>query len=216
MPAETLRILVADDHAIVREGIRLMIEREAGWKVVAVAVNGREAVDKAAELQPHIVVLDLHMPELDGLRAVQELKKRVPEAELVIFSGEKSERLIRDLFESGAKSFIRKVDAPHALIDAIRSAAQHKPFFTREVSEVLFARFMDDGGSDPAGATLTDREHQILRLVAEGKSNKEAAATLRISVRTTETHRAAIMRKLKLASTADIVRYAIRNGMIEP
>ncbi len=213
--ANALRILVADDHAVVREGTRLMIERQAGWEVCGVAANGREAVEKAIELQPDIIVLDLHMPELDGRRAVQELKMRVPTAELVIFSGQHSERVIAQLFEAGAKSFIRKVDAPQLLIDAIAAAAEHKPFFTREVSSVLFARFMPDEAATGNGVKLTSREHQIVRLIAEGKSNKGTADALGISVRTTETHRAAILRKLRFTSTAEIVRYAIRNGIIE-
>ena len=210
---QRLRILVADDHDVVREGVRLLIEREPGWEVCGVAANGREAIEQAVALQPDVVVLDLRMPELDGLGAVRELKKRAPEAELVIFSGEHSERLIGQLFEAGARSFIRKVDASKLLVQAIQSAAQHKPFFTPEVSAVLFSRFMD---GDRESGTLTTREREIIRLIAEGKSNKEAADVLGISIRTTEAHRAAIMRKLQLGSTADLVRYAIRNAMVEP
>ena len=210
-----LRILVADDHAVVRDGVRLLIEREAGWQVCGVATNGREAVAQALELRPDVVVLDLHMPELDGLGAVRELKKRLPATELVIFSGQNSERMISELFDAGARSFIRKVDAPRLLVQAIQSAAQHKPFFTREVSAVLFSRFMDGAEGARGPGSVTTREREIIRLIAEGKSNKETADTLGISTRTIETHRAAIMRKLHLGSTADLVRYAIRNGIVE-
>lgn len=210
-----LRILIADDHAVVREGLRLMIERESGWTVCGVAENGRAAVDAAIRLRPDIAVLDLHMPELDGLEAIRELKKKVPGTEAVIFSGENSEKQIEELFAAGARSFIRKVDAARLLTQAIRCAAQHKPFFTPEVSAVLFSRFMTDGRGNDAGARLTSRERQIVRLVAEGKSNKEIADELGISIRTGETHRAAVMRKLGVSSTAGLVRYALRNGIAE-
>ncbi len=211
----TLRILIADDHAVVREGAQLMIAREADCEVCGVATNGREAIEKAIELRPDVIVLDLHMPEFSGLQAVHELRRCVPSAELVIFSGETSERLIDALFEAGVKSFIRKVEAPQLLIAAIRSAAQHKPFFTPEISHILFARFADDRGAHGGGSKLTTRELQIVRLVADGKSNKETAEALGISTRTTETHRASIMRKLGVSSTAEVVRYAIRNGIVE-
>lgn len=210
-----LRILIADDHGVVREGAQLMIAREPGCKVCGVATNGREAIEKAIELCPDVIVLDLHMPEFGGLEAVRELRRCVPSAELVIFSGETSERLIDALFEAGVKSFIRKVEAPRLLIAAIRSAGQHKPFFTPEISHILFSRFTGDRGSLGAGSKLTTRELQIVRLVAEGKSNKETAEALGISTRTTETHRASLMRKLGVSSTAEVVRYAIRNGIVK-
>lgn len=213
---KNLRILVADDHPVVREGAALMIGNVPGWEVCGLAANGREVIAKALELRPDVIVLDLHMPELDGLGAVRELKKQLPAVELVIFSGMRSEGMVEQLFDAGARSFIGKTEGSELLIGAIRSAAEHKPFFTPEVSEILFARFMGDGTNTATkGTQVTTREREIIRHIALGESNKEIARALGISSRTAETHRAAIMRKLGASSTAEIVRYAIRNGIID-
>lgn len=213
---QPLRILVADDHPVVREGTRMLIEQVEGWTVCGLAADGGEAIAKALDLRPDVIVLDLHMPGLDGLQAVHELRHRLPTAELVIFSGARSEAIVQQLFNAGARSFISKTEAGKLLITAIRSAAEHKPFFTPEVSEILFARFMQEPGAGAVkAASITKREREIIRHIAEGLSNKQIAAALAISSRTAETHRAAIMRKLGASSTADIVRYAIRNGIIE-
>ncbi|CAA9237546.1 MAG: two component transcriptional regulator, LuxR family [uncultured Chthoniobacterales bacterium] len=215
-PSGTLRILVADDHPMVREGARLMIGNVPGWEVCGVAEDGREVIAQALRLRPDVIVLDLHMPELDGLAAVRDIRKQLPATELVIFSGVRNEGLIEQLFEAGARSFIGKAEAGEALIAAIRSAAEHKPFFTPQVSQILFGRFMGDVRQGaPKAAAVTKREREIIRHIADGRSNKEVAAALGISSRTAETHRAAIMRKLGASSTAEIVRYAIRNGIIE-
>jgi two-component system response regulator NreC len=214
----TLRILIVDDHSVVREGLRLIISHESNWEVCGLASNGSEAIEKAAELQPDIILLDLNMPDLSGLEVVREVRRRLPKVELVIFSAEQSEQLIEQLFDAGAKSFVRKVDPPELLIAAIKAAAQHRPYFTFESSQILFSRLLNkgDGHSSPRdGEKLTARERQIIRHVAEGKSNKESAATLGVSIRTIETHRASFMRKLGAYSTAAVVRYAIRNRLIE-
>ncbi len=215
-----LRILIADDHDVVREGTRAVIERQPGWEVCGVAATGREAVAQASALKPDIVVMDMTMPELNGLDAARQIKRRLPETEILIFTAHQTDELIREVFEAGAKSFIFKSDAQRFLVEAIQSLSQHKPFFTDKVSEVLFAGILDrSGAKSQAGKTskrLTAREREIVQLVAEGKSNKEAAEVLGISVRTAETHRASILRKLGLDSVADLVRYAIRNKIIEP
>ena len=212
-----LRILIADDHAVVREGARLLVESQPGWEVCAIATDGREAVDLAMQHRPDVIVLDLHMPQLDGVEAVRELKKQLPEAELVIFSGENSERAVEELFEAGVKSFIRKTDPPRTLLDAITSVSQHKRFFTPEISDIVFTKFLKAGsGKSGAGEKLTPRERQIVKLIADGKSNKQIADALEISTRTAEAHRATVMRKLNVDSTATLVRYAVRNGIVEP
>jgi DNA-binding NarL/FixJ family response regulator len=214
----TLRILIADDHDVVREGLRALVEHEAGWEVCGTAANGREAVQRAKELKPDICVLDMTMPELSGLEAVRQIKRALPAAEVLVFSAHRSEEVVAQVFDAGAKSYICKADAARHLVAAIRSLAQHKPFFTPEVSEILFSRFLAADAGRKNGAAeqkLTVREREIIRLLAEGRSNKETAGLLGISVRTSETHRASLMRKLSLESLPALVRYAIRNHIIE-
>ena len=212
-----VRILVADDHYVVRAGVRLILSAEPNWEVCGDAKTGREAIELAERCTPDVVVLDYHMPDLDGLTAARELKKRVPSAELVIFSGERSEQVVIDLFEAGVKSFIQKTDIAGSLVAAIRAAAEHRPFFTPEISEIMFARLIRKPHvSSSAGcSSLTARERETVHLLADGKSNKEVAAALGVSVRTAESHRAALLRKLGVSSIAEMVRYAVRNGLIE-
>jgi two-component system response regulator NreC len=213
-----LRILIADDHEVVRDGMRALIEREPGWEVCGIARNGQEAVDSAKKLRPEVVVLDMTMPELDGLAALRQIKHALPDTEVVMFSAHHSEDVIEQLFGAGAKSYIQKSDAGRHLVTAIKSLAEHKPFFTPEISEILFAKFFsNDPGrrqSEP-DHSLTAREREIVRLLAEGQSNKGIAGSLGISIRTAETHRAALMRKLNVDSVSALVRYAIRNNIIE-
>lgn len=213
-----LRILIADDHEVVRDGLRALIEHEPGWEVCGIAVTGREAVDRAKELKPDIALLDLTMPELSGLEAVRQIKRALPQTEVLIFSAHRSEEVIAQVFDAGAKSYICKADAGRHLVAAIRSLAEHKPFFTPEVSQILFAKFLVPDSGRKNGTVehkLTTREREIVRLLADGRSNKETASLLGISVRTSETHRASLMRKLSLDSLPALVRYAIRNHIIE-
>ena len=216
----SLRILVVDDHDVMRQGTQSVVEREPGWEVCGFASTGREAVTKAAELQPDIVIMDMTMPELNGLDAAVQIKRNAPKTEILMFTGHGTDALIREVFEAGVKSFISKAEAHTYLVDAIKSLSRHKPFFTNEVSEILFANILHraEGSGDAAepGQRLSLREREIVQLIAEGHSNKAIADTLSISVRTAETHRANILRKLNLNSVADLVRYAVRNTMIEP
>ena len=205
-----LRILIADDHEVMREGVRVLIEREPGWQVCATAANGMEAVALARKAKPDVVVLDMAMPELDGLEALRQIKRASPNTEVVVFSAHHSEDVIKQLFAAGAKSYIQKSDSGSYLIAAIKSLAEHRPYFTPEISEVLFAKF--SRGSQE----LTVREREIARLLAAGRSNKEIALNLGISIRTAETHRATLMHKLGVDSLAGLVRYAIRNNIVEP
>ena len=213
-----LRILIADDHEVVREGMRALIEHEPGWQVCGIAVNGQEAVDKAKKLKPEVVVLDMTMPELDGLEALRHIKRALPNTEVVIFSAYHSEEVIEQLFDAGAKSYIQKSDAGRHLVAAIKSLAEHKPFFTSEISQILFAKVLSSSpGKKQKGQehTLTNRERDVVRLLARGSSNKEVASCLGVSIRTAETHRATLMRKLDIDSLAALVRYAIRNNIID-
>ena len=213
-----LRILIADDHEVVREGMRALIEHEPGWQVCGTAINGQEAVDIAKKLKPEVVILDMTMPELDGLAALRHIKRALPDTEVVIFSAHHSEEVIEQLFDAGAKSYIQKSDAGRHLVAAIKSLAEHKPFFTPEISQLLFAKFFSAGACKKQSRlehSLTAREREIVRLLAEGHSNKEVASYLGVSIRTAETHRATLMRKLDVDSLAALVRYAIRNNIIE-
>jgi DNA-binding NarL/FixJ family response regulator len=217
---QSLRILIADDHDVMREGTRAVIEREDGWTVCGIACTGREAVVQAAALEPDIVIMDMTMPDLNGLDAAIQIKRLLPHTEILMFTGHETDSLIREAFEAGVKSFIFKSEAHRFLVDAIESLSRHKPFFTGPVSEILFSTILNkgEGTRDDAepGHRLSAREREIVQLVAQGHSNKDVAEALGISVRTAETHRASVLRKLNLDSIAALVRYAIRNKMIEP
>ncbi len=213
-----VRVLVADDIEIVREGVCALLERQPDLKVCGIATNGREAVDLARETKPDVVVLDITMPELDGLDAIRQIKRALPETEVVVLGAHSSEEVVEDVFDAGAKSYIAKTEASQDLVTAIRSLAEHKPFFTSETSEILFAKFLlpeAKNKRDRAEQKLTAREREIVRLLAQSSSNKDVATTLGISIRTVETHRATLMRKLGIHSVAGLVRYAIRRHIIE-
>jgi len=214
MSATPLRILVADDHDFIRQGTCAVLERQPGWKVCGLAANGREAVAQASQLKPDIVVMDMTMPELNGLDAAVQIKRQLPETEIVLLSAHQSEEVIRSAFKAGVKSFIFKTEAHHLLVESVQALARHQVFLTPSVSEVLLSGVVD---SDQAEGVkpLSAREREILQLIAEGKTNNEVAKALSITVRTAENHRASVMRKLRADSVADLVRYAIRNKLIE-
>ncbi|MEY2511758.1 MAG: hypothetical protein QOE26_2521 [Verrucomicrobiota bacterium] len=216
---KTLRILVADDHDVMREGTRAVIERQKGWELCGLAATGREAVAQAILLQPDIVIMDMTMPELNGLDAAVQIKRRLPDTEILMFTGHETDELIREAFRAGVKSFIFKSEAHTYLVEAIESLSRHKPFFTSKVSEILFAdiltRSEKTSGVNHPGQRLSAREREIVQLLAEGRTNKEVGDVLGISVRTAESHRASVLRKLSLDSVAGLVRYAVRNKIIE-
>src|SRR4051812_31740166 len=214
-----LRILIADDHALIREGTCVVIGREPGWEVCGQAANGREAVAQAIALEPDVVVLDMTMPELNGLDAAIQIRRKLPGTEVLLLSGYGSEELIHAAFKAGVKSFIIKTGPEELLLEAIRSLGQHEPFLTAPVAQVLLSPALASNGSvddaDPAATGLSAREREVLQFTAEGRTNKEVATALDIGVRTAENHRASILRKLNLNSVAELVRYAIRNKMID-
>jgi DNA-binding NarL/FixJ family response regulator len=211
-----IRILIADDHALIREGTRGVIAENPGWDVCGQASTGREAVEKAIALEPDVVIIDMTMPELNGLDAAIQIKRVLPETEIAMLSGYGSEDLVRSAFEGGVKSFILKTETEQFLVEAVKALAAHRPFLTPRVSEILFSNLAESPEGAAGQEPLTGREREVLQLIAEGKSNKEVATALDISTRTAENHRANVLRKLNLDSVADAVRYAIRNNMIDP
>jgi len=216
---KSLRILVADDHDLVRRGIKSLIESRPEWQVCDEAHSGREAVAKAEERKPDIVVLDIAMPELNGLEAARRIRKVSPNSEILILSMHYSDQLIKEILDVGVRGFIVKSDSDRDLIVALETLSNHKPFFTSMATEVMLTNFQRPGSIPAAGemrsSRLTSREREIVQLLSEGKSSKEVASSLGISVKTAETHRANIMRKLEIHSVSELVRYAVRNQIIE-
>lgn len=216
---EDVRILIADDHEMIRKGLRMLLKDRKDWVICGEASNGRQAVERAAELRPDIVVMDLTMPLLGGLEATVRIRKAMPACEVLILTMHESEQLMREVLAAGARGYILKTDAGHLIVDAIDALAHHRPFFTPGMSQMLLTSFLDKSAAPPAAdgdaGALTSRESEIVQLIAEGRSSKEIAAGLGISDQTVETHRANIMRKLCVHSVSEIVRYAIRNHLIE-
>jgi DNA-binding NarL/FixJ family response regulator len=211
-----LRILVADDHHVVRTGLRTLLETESGWEVCAEATNGREAVEKAKELKPDVAVLDISMPLLNGVEATRQIRKLSPKTEVLILTMHDSESLIQEVLGAGARGYILKDDADRSLIAAVKSLQRHKQYLSTRVSEVFSKKVLSPNSDSPLDRRrLTPREREILQLLAEGKSNKEIGNILGISVKTAETHRANIMLKLDFHSITELVRYAVRNKIIE-
>jgi DNA-binding NarL/FixJ family response regulator len=212
----TLRILVADDHETVRRGVRVLLEAHAGWQVCEEAVEGREAVEKAVRLRPDVVILDIGMPLMNGLEAARQIRKAAPESEVLILTMHESEQVIREVLAAGARGYVLKSDAGRNLVNAVEALSRHKPYFTSSVADFVLQGFLDGRGEPREASSLTQREREVVQLLAEGKGNKDVASTLGISVRTAETHRTNIMRKLGCHSFSDLVRYAIRNNIIAP
>ena len=213
----SLRILVVDDHAVVRRGVRSLLESHEGWEVCGEATTGRDAVEQSRRLRPDVVVMDLSLPELNGLDATRHILKDAPETEVLVLTMHQSEELARDVLQAGARGYVLKSDADENLIAAVENLRQHKPFLTPTVTEFVLDGYIRDGADqDASRGAVTAREREIIQLIAEGKSNKKAASALSISVKTIEAHRANIMRKLHLRSVSDLVRYAIRNKIVQP
>ncbi len=214
-----VKILVADDHEVVRRGVRTLLEAHPGWKVAGEASTGREAVEMAREIEPDVVVLDLSMPELNGLEATRQILKFVPKTQVLILTMHESVQVMREVLQAGARGYVLKSDAGRHLVGAVEALHQNKTFFTSKVSQLVLDGFLQSAESAeslPSRGRLTPREREIVQLLAEGKSNKEVGTSLGISTKTAETHRTNIMRKLDLHSISDLVRYAIRNKIVEP
>jgi DNA-binding NarL/FixJ family response regulator len=213
-----IRILIADDHEMIRAGLRNVLEGRADWTVCGEAANGREAVARALALKPDVVVLDFAMPELNGLEVIRQIRTALPHTEVLILTMHESEQLARAALAAGARGFVLKSDAGQTIAAAVEQLSQHRPFITAAVAQSAL-----HGELQPAepteeqiiGQRLTAREREIVQLIAEGRSSKEVAEALGITVKTAETHRANLMRKLELHSVSELVHYAIRNQIVE-
>jgi DNA-binding NarL/FixJ family response regulator len=213
-----VRILIADDHELVRRGVRTVLEGQAGWVVCGEASTGREAVAKALDLRPDIVILDISMPELNGLEATRQIRRAVP-AKVLILSVHESEQLVTEVLNAGAHGYVLKADAGRTLVEAIRTVVRRREFLSERVHGAANRPTGTRRRAAAAGrraASLSPREREVLQLLVEGKSNKEIGVVLGTTTKTAETHRAHILAKLDLHSMSELVRYAIRNRVIEP
>jgi DNA-binding NarL/FixJ family response regulator len=215
---DALRILIADDHELVRRGVRSLLESEPGWEVCGEATNGRQAVSEARRLAPDLVVIDIGMPVLNGLEAIRQIKAERPETECLVLTLHESEQVVHEVLTAGAHAYVLKSDTGDRLVSAVRALQEHAAFFTPQVEAIVLAGYLRprETAVQPTRlpSRLTAREREVVQLLAEGKSNKEVGGALGVSVRTAETHRTNIMRKLELHSISELVRYAIRNGIV--
>jgi DNA-binding NarL/FixJ family response regulator len=215
---KNLRILIADDHELVRRGIRGVLRSRGGWRVVAEAANGREAVEKAIELKPDVAVVDIGMPELDGIEVARQIREAVPDTKVLVLTMHDSDHMVRRALDAGASGYLLKSDLTDCLPRAVKAIAEGKSFLTPKVSEIVLKGFLMARSQHQQGQRashrITPREYEIIRHLAEGKSNKEIAALLGITIRTVETHRSKIMLKLDLHSLAELIHYALDNEII--
>jgi DNA-binding NarL/FixJ family response regulator len=212
-----LRILLADDHTLMRQGLRRIVEEQEDWEVVAEASNGRDATRLALELKPDIAVVDIAMPQMNGIEAIRQITRRAPAVRVLVLSMYPDEAYIVQALQAGARGYLLKDSADTELVRAVRAIVDGKSFFSPAVSKVLlddYVRYLTERGITDRYDSLSEREREIFQLVAEGRSNKEIAQLLYVSPSTVETHRAHIMEKLDLHSAAEIVLYAVRKGVI--
>jgi DNA-binding NarL/FixJ family response regulator len=214
-----LRLVVADDHDILRRGLRDLLEAHVGWKVVAEAATGTDAVKKVRELKPEVAILDISMPSLSGLEAARRIVESGSKTRILILTMYDSDPLIREMLDAGVRGYVFKSDAVRDLVLAVEALQQGKTFFTTKVADLVRDGYLkktkNPTESEPTASRITPRQRDILKLFAEGKTSREAAAALGVSIKTAETHRANLMKRLNCHSVTDLVRYAVRNKIIE-
>ncbi len=213
----TLKILIADDHDLMRRGLRDILKSRVDWNVCAEAHTGKEAVAKAKLLKPDIAILDIRMPELNGVEAAKQIRAVSPKTEMLVLSMHYSDQLVRDIVDAGIRGYMVKSDADKDLLTAVETLANHQPYFTAGAIDVIGHGLFNRRNCDPSEMKdrLTSREREVVRLIAEGKSSKDVGHVLEMSVKTVETHRANVMRKLQVHSVSELVRYAIRNEIVQ-
>jgi DNA-binding NarL/FixJ family response regulator len=212
-----VRILVADDHEVVRRGVCALLQSHPGWEICGEVADGREAVEKVAELRPDVVILDIGMPRLNGLEAARQILKTDPRQRILVLTISDAEQMVQEVLKAGARGFLLKSDAAKEVVSAVDALIHDRTYFNSRVGEMVLTRFLH-GGRPPEGEyglpTLTPREREVLQLLAEGQTTKEVAATLHLSVKTAETHRSNLMRKLGLHNVSELVMYAVRNNIV--
>ena len=212
---KNLRILIADDHALVRQGLRSVLEAQPGWTVCCEAENGRQAVKLGRELKPDIFLLDVTMPELNGLDATKQICRNRPDAAILILTMHESDQLCADAIHAGARGCVLKSDSPRQLLAAVEAVATGKQYFTRLIRDMSDGHGFSATGVARVPLRLSAREREIVQLLAEGRTNKEIAALLGIAFKTVDAHRTNVMRRLSMHSTAELVRYAVRERIIQ-
>jgi DNA-binding NarL/FixJ family response regulator len=209
-----MRVLIADDHGIVRSGLRLLLEREPDIEVVGEASDGAEAREKAISERPDLAILDVKMPKLTGLQATREIREQAPEVAVLILSMHDDERYLFEALKAGASGYVLKRQADQDLLDAVRAVQRGEPFLTPDAQRTLIRGVLEHGSEE--ADELTPREQEVVKLVAEAHTNREIAEILHLAEKTVESHRANAMRKLGMRDRVELVRYAIRRGLIEP
>jgi DNA-binding NarL/FixJ family response regulator len=214
-----LRILIADDHEVVRRGLCTLLQSHDGWEICGEATDGRVAVEKAKDLKPDVVIVDIGMPSLNGLAATRQLVQQDPRCKVIVLTITDSDQVIREALDAGARGFVLKSDAARDLVSAVEALQLNRMFFTPRVNDMVLAGFLDRRNVatnvPPRLPRLTPREREVIQLLAEGKSSKEVACVLNLSTKTAETHRSNIMRKLGFHSIRDLVVYAVKNNIIQ-
>jgi DNA-binding NarL/FixJ family response regulator len=210
-----VRILVADDHGIVRAGIRLLLERQAGLDVVAEAADGVDAVERALAVRPNLCILDVGMPRMTGLQAAREIRSQLPDTRVLMLSMHDDERYLFEALKAGASGYVLKREADQDLVGAVRAVGRGEAFLTNAAERSIIRQWMADGADGPA-VPLTPREEEVVKLIAEAHTNARIAETLHVSEKTVESHRANLLRKLGMRDRVELVRYAIRRGLVEP
>jgi len=213
------RILVADDHSVVRRGVESLLEGHPRWKVCGEAVEGADAIAKAKRLRPDVVIMDITMGPMNGLEATREILKVLPKTKVLVLTMHESEQVVREVLNAGAHGYVLKSDADRDLVDALETIEQGKTFYASKVSQMVLGAYLHrqpGAEEEEESGALTPRQREVVQLLTTGKSNKMVAAMLGISVKTVETHRNTIMHRLKFRSFSDLVRYAVRERIIEP
>jgi DNA-binding NarL/FixJ family response regulator len=210
----SLRILIADDHEVVRQGVRTLLARRSEWKICGEAATARDAIEKTRKLRPNLVLLDISMPDLDGLQAIPQILKASPNVQILVLTMHDSGEMATKVLAAGASGLVLKSDAGHDLVLAAQAMAKNKPFLSPAVTKIMLAQLVKTSTPGPSPSELTSRELEILKPLAQGRANKEVAAALGISVKTAGAHRANIMRKLKFRTYGDLIHFAIRHKII--